>query len=288
MVCVSWFLFSAGCENKVESKVINNTMTKILNSVTQTSQQSISNLVTNWQDITINNKPGGVIRCTAGLNIKQILRGDMKVINEISSSQASEIKNQLKEEMSNEVKTIAQNNPSLFQSIFGKASNQTSISEVVNNLESEFNNTVKQESIQNIVNTFVNKQNQTINNEGLIEGSLCNFDQDLLINFQANNILKNVQSSLLTNDVFRKIQNNIETAAKTGGDGNKGKGKGKKGKGKKKAWIWIILIIVLLVIAISIYTKLRGNKVQIAVAATPAAVANTVTPGSRTSAGGSK
>lgn len=270
MGCVSFFLFSAGCKNEAKTTVVNNTMTKILNKVTQSSQQSISNLVTNWQDLKFNVGKDGSIKCKQ-FNIKQNLNGNMKVVNEITSSQASQIKNDLKEQLTNDVKTLAQNDPNLWQSLFGKTVDQSSITEVTNNLQSEFENTVKKESIMNVVNSFVNKQNLEIPINGLIEGDLCNFGQDMLIDIQANNILKSIQDSLLSNAVFRNITNKLETAAKTGGGGGK-KGKGGKKK-KKKTWLWIIVFIIFLGIAASIYRAYKGGKsqqLQISVASPPA------------------
>lgn len=252
MPCVSWFLFSAGCENTSKSSVVNNTVTKVFNDVTQTSQQYVSNLVTNWQDIKFINK--GIYKCGSGFNISQSLNANMKVANNISSQQASQIKNQLSEQLANDTKTLAQNDPNLWQVIFGKAANTSSITEVTNNLQSEFNNNVKQESIMNVVNSFLNQQNQTITNEGTIEADQCNISQNLLVDIQVSNVLKSIQDSMLSSQVFRDISNKIDTAAKSGG------GKGKKSKGKKKTWIWIILIVLLLAFAISLYLKFRGNK----------------------------
>lgn len=271
MPCVSWFLFSAGCTNENRTKIENSSITKIVNDVTQTSQQSISNLGNNWQSLDVVNKGvGSIIRCP-NLNFNQNLNATMKIINSIDSNQASQIKNQLREQMVNDVKTMASNNPNLWQSLFGKAVSQSNITEVTNKLEAEFNNSVNQETIQNVINSSLNKQDLKIYNEGTIEGQLCNFGQNMIVDFQANNLLKNVQNSLLTNDVFKEIQNNLETVSKSGGDGDGKKGGKKK---KKKVWWIIILVLALLFLAIWIYSKVKSpqagvstQKVQVEVAA---------------------
>jgi hypothetical protein len=241
MVCVSYFLFSAGCTAEARSTIENNTITNIINRVTQSTQQSISNLVSNYQKIEIINEPTGRFDCN--LNLSQSINAAMKVDNKISSQQSSQIKNDLKEVLVNETKTIAANNPSLWQSLFAKGTDTKSVNEVINNLTTNFDNTISQETIAQVLNSTVNSQEAKIYNRGIFTGQQCNITQDLLINFQASNLIQSVQSSLLTNQVFRDIQNKLTTLA-----GTDPENAGKKGGGKGK----IILIVLLVILGIAI------------------------------------
>ncbi len=261
MPCVSFFVFSAGCSQEARSTVVNNTATSIVNRVTQSSQVSIANLVTNLQKIEIVNKPGAEIKCN--LKLSQVINASMKVSNTVTSTQASEIKNELKEMMINEVKTVANNNPSLWQSIFGKAVNSTSISEVTNDLSANFDNTVTQQSLIDVLNSTVNSQEQTVTNYGILSGDQCDFSQDILVKFQANNLVTVVQNSLLTNQVFRDIQNKLDTAA--GSDKNAGGGKKGGKKGSRTFWIIFFIILGLAVIVgigYALYRRSRRNAAE--------------------------
>ena len=213
--CVSFFLFSAGCTNEAKARSENKIVNRISNTITQENKTSIANIVSNINNIRWN-IPGG-INCAGGINFQQKIDAKVTAINNIDSNQAASIKNDLKETLKQDVASLAKNDPNLWQSLFGKSANQSSITEVQNFLSTEFDNKVSSSVISNAVNSVINANENIINAGSISSERECNAGQDIVANIQLSNIVRNVQSSLLNSNIFREIDQKIKASAETGG-----------------------------------------------------------------------
>jgi hypothetical protein len=229
MPCVSFFLFSAGCETTAKTRVETETINRVLNSTVKTNLTNISNLNVNLNNLRIENGTTGRFECgKGGFNVKTKIEAETVVYNNVSSEQGEDIKNQLVNEMKQQIETMAKDQRGLFESIFGKALNTTSETEVINRLSNEFNNVVSSTNIANVLNSTLNTNEAVIVNNGVIAGDNCTIDEGIVSRLQAQNLVKSIQTSLLSNETFQKIEQEIKTVAES----------------KSSSWLLILLIIL--------------------------------------------
>lgn len=194
-----------GAQLSKKDEIINTTLNENIINILQSDQTNITTINSNKQ--TMNVKVDEFI--CEDITIKQTINSEMNVINNISTSQVDEIKNEFEKAIENKLKAVDETEIELGSPLLDKE-NETKI---VNEINEIIKTNVTQESMKTIITKSFNVQGQDIN-IGKIKGKACNFGQDMHVSLIASTIIDDIQSLINENKSVQELKSDLEDTTK--------------------------------------------------------------------------
>ena len=193
------------------STAITNDMSNIvdtaMSSINTTISNSSSNIGTSSQIINITNGKDGIINCP-NFNVSQNTNISISSIQKATDTITSKSDSSVEEAVKNAIKTEQKQSNAL--SLLD-ANSSNAITNITNTLttaiKSEINNVAKTV----LANFSGSGQEMNFYNDGTIEGNMCNFSQNSVINMISKQVTKAVIDSDAVQSLITNLENDVST-----------------------------------------------------------------------------
>lgn len=199
---------SSGCQNQsVVVDAVYNAQQNIMCSLSSNSV-SINSVVSGVQDIHIVNGPTGVMDCKNGLKVGNLMTVDAKVTTQLNQAQKEKITNDLKTAVDTILKSAQETQQVAGAPVEGNQSYQAAIKKS----DALFAGTTVQDNITKIVNEISGKQGIYLENNGLITGAQCDFNNTALLQLMANTMLSSTLDSVFDLKTSAASQTTVDSS----------------------------------------------------------------------------
>ena len=206
-----------GSESKeISQKVVNEVLTKMVTNIIINHSTDISTEVRNINNINVTNDIGGRIDCKE-FEASAHIGADIKIINNVDNKVATNIINDIKQQLDNKVSQTAkllQNEiETLIRSLTGGKSNTKISQEIYNKAVALIENNIKVENITNIKTNVDNQNNINFINKGILTGDICKLTADIALKLDASNAVSNATKAIIDNKAINDLINEAEQEA---------------------------------------------------------------------------
>lgn len=211
-MCFSWLFLKIDCDQDSTIKV----NTSILNTILTTTEQTVANSgTTNVSQVSfVNLINNGTINCPTF----SITSGNVQttaIINSFTTSQVSDISNQISDKIVNELSTEQEQGLLAFLAANGS---QVTSDQLNTQVKNSVTNIVTQSLINNFWANDVQSTSVTLVNNGLLEGDNCKIVAENKLSLRVTNIANSMQTSLQQDAFLNQILTYAKSNQSSGTD----------------------------------------------------------------------
>jgi hypothetical protein len=203
-----------GSDASSSVSLTNDTTNKDIVNVLQRSAQSVASSTLMSQDITFAPCPypsAVVWNCPGGFTVTQTMKGDIKTITDISSSQVTDIKAILSNKVQQNAKS-GSDASTMFLSLSDSKSYSTV--DVANHVTNVIEHNITQQTMKSIIDEYNIKQKMTLPACGTINASTCSFNQDMILSLVASRVIDEVTTALSSDTFLNSLKQSGDSTAK--------------------------------------------------------------------------